>query len=209
MVGLRGDRRGILWFGLAAALATQLSLTPPDGARAQENSAIQTGAPAKGMPPGMGPMGVRSADAHFIQMMIPHHEGAIAMADLALQRSGRSEIRALAKRIKSSQAKENAQMRRWYEQWFGGQVPPWPNRGHGMGMGTNLQGLRDSTDFDRAFLQQMISHHRMGVMMASHAQWGTVHRELRELEATMVRIQGEEIDQMERWYREWFGPGAS
>ena len=78
-----------------------------------------------------------------------------------------------------------------------------------MGMGTNLQGLRDSTDFDRAFLQQMISHHRMGVMMASHAQWGTVHRELRELEATMVRIQGEEIDQMERWYREWFGPGAS
>jgi len=169
-----------------------------------------------GMSWGMGPMGIRSADGHFIRMMIPHHEGAIAMANLALQRSGRAEIRALAERIRSSQSKENAQMRLWYGQWFGGPVPPWPGRGHGMGMGrgmgmgmdTSLQGLRAATDFDQAFLQQMISHHRMGVMMASYAQWGTVHPELRELEAAMVRVQSEEIDQMERWYQEWFGPGA-
>lgn len=159
-------------------------------------------------------MGVRTADAHFIRMMIPHHEGAIAMADLALQRSSRAEIRALAERIRSSQSEENTQMRQWYGQWFGGPVPPWPGRGHGMGMGmgmgmdTSLQGLRDATDFDRAFLQQMISHHRMGVMMASHAQWGTVHPELKKLEAAMVRVQSQEIEQMERWYRKWFGPGA-
>ena len=48
----------------------------------------------------------------------------------------------------------------------------------------------------------------MGVMMASHAQWGTVHPELKELEAAMVRVQSQEIEQMERWYRKWFGPGA-
>ena len=51
----------------------------------------------------------------------------------------------------------------------------------------------------------MIAHHRMGVMMASHAQWGTVHPELRELEAAMVRVQSQEIDQMARWYKQWFG----
>jgi len=42
------------------------------------------------------PMGQRSADAHFIVMMIPHHEGAIAMADLAVKRSQRPEIHARA-----------------------------------------------------------------------------------------------------------------
>ena len=79
--------------------------------------------------------------------------------------------------------------------------------GSGMGMpgfDTSLDALRAAPDFDQAFLEQMIAHHRMGVMMASHAQWGTVHPELRLLEAAMVRVQSEEIEQMERWYQQWF-----
>ncbi|MFN9644788.1 MAG: DUF305 domain-containing protein [Cyanobacteriota bacterium] len=178
-------------------------------------SATPTGASWGGLP-----MGQRSADARFIVMMIPHHEGAIAMADLALQRSRRPEIRALAERIRLSQSGENAQMRRWYRQWYGTAVPSWPGparsggmgMGMGMGMGggmpgfsTSLEGLRTAPDFDRTFLEQMIAHHRMGVMMASHAQWGTVHPELRELEAAMVRVQREEIEQMARWYQQWYG----
>jgi len=169
------------------------------------------------------PMGQRSADAHFIVMMIPHHEGAIAMADLALQRSSRPEIRALTERIRTSQSWENAQMRRWYRQWYGSTVPAWPmaawgpglgvGRGMGMGWGmpgfsTSLEALRLAPDFDRAFLEQMIAHHRMGVMMASHAQGGTVHPALRQLEAAMVRVQSAEIEQMAGWYRQWFGPAG-
>ena len=203
MVGCGSVRRRGGWLGLAAALAVLANVAPLPPAQA--TPLLPCG--------GAGPMGVRSADAHFIRMMIPHHEGAIAMADVALQRSGRAEIRALAERIRSSQSQENTQMRRWYGEWFGGPVPPWPGRdqgmgmGMGMGMGTNLQGLRDATTFDRAFLQQMISHHRMGVMMASHAQWGTIHPELRQLEAAMVRVQSEEIEQMARWYQQWYGAG--
>jgi len=173
------------------------------------------------------PMGQRSADAPFIVMMIPHHEGAIAMAELALQRSRRTEIRALAQRIRTSQSRENARMRRWYRQWYGSDVPPWrgpgwdrgPGMRGGMGMGgmsmgmgmgmpgfsTSIDALRTAPDFDRAFLEQMIAHHRMGVMMASHAQWGTIHPELRQLEAAMLRVQSEEIEQMARWYQQWFG----
>ena len=164
------------------------------------------------------PMGMRSADQHFIVMMIPHHDGAIAMAELALVRAKRPQIRGLAEQIKSSQTAENAQMRRWYRQWYGTDVP-------GMGMGSGLSGmglsgmglpgmvtslevLKAAPDFDRAFLEQMIPHHRMGVMMASHAQWNTTHPELRQLEAAMVRVQSQEIDQMEQWYRQWYGSAA-
>ena len=134
------------------------------------------------------------------------------MAELALQRSRRAEIRGLAERIRSSQSRENAQMRRWYRQWFGSEVPRWSRAGMGMGsgmgmpgFGTSLEALRTAADFDRAFLEQMIAHHRMGVMMASSAQWGSGHAELRELEAAMVRVQSEEIEQMARWYQQWFG----
>jgi uncharacterized protein (DUF305 family) len=79
----------------------------------------------------------------------------------------------------------------------------------GMGMmhgGTNITALRTANNFDRAFLEQMIPHHQMGVMMASMAQINTQHAELRELQQAMVRAQSEEIAQMQQWYRQWYQP---
>ena len=165
---------------------------------------------------------VKSADQQFMVMMVPHHDGAIAMAELALTRAKRPEIRALAQQIKASQTAENAQMRRWYRQWFGTDVPAWTAGGMGMGMGhgmghgmgmpamaTSLQGLRTAPDFDRAFIEQMVPHHRMGVMMATHAQWNTQHPELRQLQAAMVRVQSQEMVQMAQWYRAWYGASGS
>jgi uncharacterized protein (DUF305 family) len=180
------------------------------------------------------PMGQRSTDAHFIMMMVPHHQGAIAMSELALTRARRPEIKALAQRIIASQSREITQMRQWYRQWYGSDVPSWgigTGAGYGMGMGmgmgmgrgmgmrmgmdwgmpgfgTSLDALRSAPDFDRAFIEQMIPHHRMGVMMASHAQWNTQHPQLRELEEAMVRVQSQEIEQMAQWYQQWYGSGA-
>jgi uncharacterized protein (DUF305 family) len=158
------------------------------------------------------PMGMQGADQRFIVMMIPHHDAAIAMADLALTRAQRPEIRALALQIKTSQTSENAQMRRWYRQWFGTDVSAWNVAGYGPGMGMGMPGmtasleiLRRAPDFDRGFIEQMIPHHRMGVMMASHAQWNTRHPDLRNLQAAMVRVQSQEIEQMAQWYRQWYG----
>lgn len=81
--------------------------------------------------------------------------------------------------------------------------------GHGDGMpGTDisLAALRAAPDIDRAFIEQMISHHRTGVMVASHALMGTDHPQLRALQEGMVRVQSQEIRQMADWYRGWF-PG--
>jgi uncharacterized protein (DUF305 family) len=161
-------------------------------------------------------------DQHFIVMMIPHHDGAIAMADLALTRAKRPEVKELAKSIKASQTRENAQMRAWYSQWFGQPVPSWGqgtdwgwqggmgmgHRGMGMGHmggGTNLSALSTAQDFDRAFIEQMIPHHQMGVMMASMAQTNSEHPQLRAMQQAMVKDQSREIEQMTQWYRSWYG----
>jgi uncharacterized protein (DUF305 family) len=82
------------------------------------------------------------SDQQFIVMMIPHHEGAIAMADLALSRAKRPEIKELAKSIKASQTSENAQTRTWYQQWYGKAVPSW---GPGTGWGISASASTFST----------------------------------------------------------------
>ena len=196
------------WAGLAAAAL--LLMVHPSAQSAPDPAATPPSAPVPRMGWGGGAMGQRSADARFIVMMIPHHQGAIAMAELALSRARRPEIKALAQRIIASQSREITQMRQWYRQWYGTDVPAWGiGSGWGMGMGTSLEALKSAPDFDRAFLEQMISHHRMGVMMASHAEWNTQHPQLRELEAAMVRVQSQEIEQMAQWYRQWFGTSGS
>lgn len=190
-----------------------------------------------GGPGGMGRMGAQSMDQHFIVMMIPHHDGAIAMADLALTRAKRPEIKELARSIKASQTSENAQMRTWYRQWFGQPVATWNqgtglgrtggagggmgmgHTGDGMGMGpmgggmgmgpmggrTDLTALSKAPDFDRAFIEEMIPHHQMGVRMATMAQANSQHQELRLMQQAMVKAQSQEIDQMRQWYRSWYG----
>jgi uncharacterized protein (DUF305 family) len=172
-------------------------------------------------------MGMGYSDQHFIVMMIPHHDGAIAMADLALTRARRPEIKALARSIKASQTQENTQMRTWYRKWFGGDVPSWTTggamgmggmgmgmgvdmsmgiggMGMGMGMATSLA-LKNAADFDRDFIKQMIPHHRMGVMMASMAQTNRQHPQLRAMQQAKVKAQSQEIEQMTQWYRSWYG----
>lgn len=149
--------------------------------------------------------GPGSTDAMFIEQMVPHHQDAIDMSELALTRAERPEIRDLARRIIESQSAENEQMRGWYEEWFGGSVPEGSGMGGMMGSRTDLDRLRTAEDFDREFIEQMVPHHQMAIMMARMAGRWTKQPEMRRLTASIVRTQSQEIRDMLRWYRQWYG----
>ncbi|TSC69064.1 MAG: hypothetical protein G01um101456_359 [Parcubacteria group bacterium Gr01-1014_56] len=55
----------------------------------------------------------------FINEMIVHHEGAVAMAQMVLQKTERPELVQLANDIISAQTREIDMMRGWQSQWFG------------------------------------------------------------------------------------------
>jgi uncharacterized protein (DUF305 family) len=55
----------------------------------------------------------------FIDMMIPHHEGAIAMAKDALKKTARPELKKLAQDIITAQEKEIAMLKEWRKKWYG------------------------------------------------------------------------------------------
>jgi uncharacterized protein (DUF305 family) len=57
-------------------------------------------------------------DLRFINAMIPHHEGAVTMAQDALKKSQRPEIKKLAQNIITSQNVEINQMKQWRKTWY-------------------------------------------------------------------------------------------
>lgn len=56
-------------------------------------------------------------DNHFLNMMIPHHQGAIDMSKEALKKAEHQEIKDLAKRIIAAQSTEIKQMEQWKAAW--------------------------------------------------------------------------------------------
>ena len=145
-------------------------------------------------------------DRHFIEEMIPHHEDAVLMAELALAKSDNEEIIKLAENIKREQSREIEEMRSWYKLWYGTDVPE-STSGMSQGMmggGTDLESLENAEVFEKEFIEQMIPHHQMALMMVSMMLQGTEHEEMQKLAEDIVRTQTEEINQMRAWYNEWY-----
>ena len=155
-------------------------------------------------------------DAHFIEQMIPHHEDAITMAKLAQEKARRPEIKTLAQNIINSQSREIDQMKGLYKNWFGRELPVGTQvmsqhgmiGGSGMHMGmmgdeTDMARLEQTADFDKAFIEEMIPHHQMAVMMASMLKSSTNRDEMRKLADDIITAQTSEIDQMRQWYINW------
>ena len=155
-------------------------------------------------------------DARFIEQMIPHHDDAITMAEIALQKADHPEIKQLAQNIIFTQTAENNKMREWYKDWFGKEVPDTFGSVGGMGgmssmmmsgmMGdaTNIESLETAEPFDKEFIRQMIFHHQMAVMMAQMIVNTSSRTEMREMAQDIIDAQSSEITQMREWYRSWY-----
>jgi uncharacterized protein (DUF305 family) len=159
-------------------------------------------------------IGINSIDQHFIEQMIPHHEGAITMANLALQKAKHQEIKTLATAIIAAQTTEIQSMNGWYKDWFGNTVP---NLGtglidggmmsqNGMHMGgqEDMTALENASDFDKTFIEEMIPHHQLAIMMASMLQSGTNRPEMQQLAKNIIESQSNEIEKMRGWYSKWY-----
>jgi uncharacterized protein (DUF305 family) len=64
--------------------------------------------------------------------------------------------------------------------------------------------LEQAADFDKAFIEEMIPHHQMAVMMASMLKAGSQRPEMQKLADDIILAQTAEIDQMRQWYQVWY-----
>jgi len=131
----------------------------------------------------------------FAQMMIPHHEQAVTMSELAFKNTTNSDVIALATAIRDAQGPEIEQM----QGWLGGKSE---SHMHDMEMGgmlteeelKELASLKDAA-FDQMFLTAMIAHHEGALEMALMIKDST-NSEVKTLYENIVTSQSAEIETM-------------
>jgi uncharacterized protein (DUF305 family) len=133
-------------------------------------------------------------DINFAEMMIPHHEQAVVMSEIALANSEDVEVQDLASAILAAQAPEIDQMKSWPG------VNPSLHSGHlmdGMLSDSEIEALRQAMgkSFDLLFLEGMIKHHLGAIVMAEGVK-GSSNSEVKDLATAIISTQEREIAKM-------------
>ena len=134
--------------------------------------------------------GYSSQDIMFAEMMIPHHQQAIEMSDLAINSSTNPEVLALAQEIKAAQSPEIEQMKSWG-------ASSMAHMGHMMDGMLSDEEMSDlaaasGSSFDKLFLEGMIKHHEGAIEMAQMVT-DSKNSEVAALAKVIIEAQQREI----------------
>ncbi|MGI5376870.1 DUF305 domain-containing protein [Streptomyces sp. CA-251387] len=158
-----------------------------------------------------------SADAHndqdvsFAQGMIPHHQQAVEMAEMAADRASSAQVKDLAARIRKAQDPEIETMSGWLKAW-GEDVPlamPGMDHSGGHSGGSGMAGMMDQKDmdelmkasgkaFDTMFLTMMVEHHEGAVEMATTEKEKGQYGPATDLADAIITAQTAEIQEMNK-----------
>jgi uncharacterized protein (DUF305 family) len=202
MFAMKKRAAGVTALALAAALTLAgcaipgISGTDSDGGMMGGSSMMGGNGSTNANP---NAAGFSAADIMFAQMMIPHHEQAVAMSTLAETHTTTPAVLALAKQIKGAQAPEITQMKGWLTE-SGSSLNPGHAMGGGMsGMMTDadMTALENATGtaFDTLFLTGMIGHHE-GALQMAQAVIDSNNAEVKALAENVVTSQTAEIAEM-------------
>lgn len=144
----------------------------------------------------------KGSDLAFAQMMIPHHEQAVEMANLALEKSTNEDVRSLATRIKNEQTPEIKKMKGWISSSDSSMDGPMKTDDPESEMGgmisdDEMKALMNATpeNFDSLFLKGMIAHHQGAVRMTKMIR-GSKNPKVRLFAKAIVTAQSGEIAEM-------------
>ncbi|WP_326662580.1 DUF305 domain-containing protein [Streptomyces canus] len=148
-----------------------------------------------------------SQDVSFAQGMIPHHQQAIEMAELADGRAASAQVKDLAARVEKAQGPEITTMTGWLKAWDEKVPESMPGMDHS-GM-DGMDGMMDSADmgklkkasgkdFDSMFLTMMVEHHEGAVEMATTEKAKGEYKAATAMAGDIVTAQNAEISEMKK-----------
>jgi len=146
-------------------------------------------------------------DVSFAQGMIPHHQQAVEMAELASGRASSAEVKDLAGRIEKAQGPEITTMTGWLKSWD--EKVPGAMSGMNHSAHSGMAGMMDDADmgklgkasgkeFDTMFLTMMVEHHEGAVEMATTEKAKGEYKDATAMAGDIVTAQNAEIAEMKK-----------
>jgi uncharacterized protein (DUF305 family) len=127
----------------------------------------------------------------FVFEMIPHHQEAVDTSRIILASTQNEPLRTLTQNIISAQDKEISMMNNWKNQWY----PRSKYTANYRKMMPRLEQY-NGTSKDRAYLEGMIMHHNIAIMMAQQVLKLNPRDEVVQLANEIVRTQNDEVKLM-------------
>lgn len=161
-------------------------------------------------------MGDVEFDQMYIDMMIPHHESIMALAEVAVVELKDPRLVEIAQAIVDTQGPEVEELRQLRAEWYGSAEPmPMDDQMMGVmmemmpGMGSmdemmaqmsaevQVQTFCAAADKDLTFIEQTIAHHQMAIHASEIALEQAVHPELKAIAEAVIAAQQAEIAELE------------
>jgi uncharacterized protein (DUF305 family) len=210
------------FIALLAAVPTAVLLSACTSPASDEHANHQQGSESSQSSPAEQPAGFNDKDVDFATNMIPHHQQAVEMAAMVPDRSTNPAVLKLAADISAAQGPEIETLKVFLVQWKEGtatnpEAPatsgspdsPDSHGGHGGMDPMQMQGMIDAAaianlaslkgpEFDKLWMQSMISHHEGAIEMANAEIAGGVNVDAKNLAQQIVTAQQAEINQMKQ-----------
>jgi uncharacterized protein (DUF305 family) len=177
--------------------------------------------PVTGVSPALAAGKVNATDRAFVRLMVPHHQMATEMAEIAKTDGEHAKIRRLARKIIKAQNAEIRTLRRIAgnlgvkpaEMPMDGEMSAQTMRDletlglteEESGMAMDMHDLHGAKPLDRMFIDMMIPHHQGAIRMARAELAKGKNRQLRNIARVIARDQAKEIRTMNAWREAWYG----
>lgn len=139
------------------------------------------------------------ADVEFARNMIRHHQQAVEMSEMVLERGETADVKALAQRIKDAQTSEIELMQGWLKDW-GEDEAGMEHDMPGQMSEEDMAKLEEASgrELDKMFLEMMVPHHESAIEMArteledgeSSEAKGLAERVIEDQTAEIAEIKG-------------------
>ncbi|MDZ4814781.1 MAG: DUF305 domain-containing protein [Verrucomicrobiota bacterium] len=152
-------------------------------------------------------------DVDFANMMIPHHQSAVDMAQSYLPKGEDEKIKTIAKNIIDSQKKEIEELKTMTANHTpSAKKDEHAGAGHAGGeqnklvesmnkMMNEMKGMKMTGDADKDFVMMMIPHHQSAVDMAENEISHGKHAEMKKFAQKVIDSQSKEIKEFKEWLK--------